>query len=886
MEALSPKYDPKEVEERWYQFWESSGCFKADPASSKPPFSVVIPPPNVTGSLHIGHALNDSLQDLFIRYKRMQGFDCLWVPGCDHAGIATQNVVERELAKEGKRRGDLGRDKFIERVWQWKEKSGSTIMRQLRRLGASCDWGYERFTMDPGLSESVKEAFVRLYEAGLIYQGDYIINWCPRCGTALSDIEAEHKETQGKLYHIRYAVKGKPGSFITVATTRPETLMGDVAVCVHPEDERYAAFHGATLILPVLGREIPLITDSYVDKAFGTGALKITPAHDANDFALGEKFGLPRIKVMDPQGVMNAEAGPYAGLDRFACRKRIVADLEAQGLLAKVEDYQHAVGHCYRCATVVESYLSRQWFVRMKPLAEKALQSLAAGETEFMPPNWAKVYRDWLEGIRDWCVSRQIWWGHRIPVYYAKDGRQAAGRSLAEAAAKLGVPEQELAQDPDVLDTWFSSGLWPFSTLGWPQPTPELARYYPTSVLVTSWDILFFWVARMTMFGLQLKGQAPFRKVFINSLVADEHGQKMSKSKGNVIDPLTKIDVIGADALRYALASIENQSRYISLSEERLESGRNFMNKIWNAARFVLKNLEDFRPTGKLERPVCVEDLGEKWILARLDKTIREVTEAYEGYKVSLAAEKVKEFIWNDFCDWYVEIAKIRLQNQNSRYTSQSVLAYVLEVSMKLLHPICPFITEEIWQKIPGEKGVTIMHEVWPVFSNTIQENETAKIFKDFEWVQESVYGVRNLKGEYGTDPAKQVEFVIKRENSREDFYNVIEEQKNVIQNISGCSFTFAENNLSLPRPSGIAIINNTEWYTPLNQLVDLNTERLRRKKEEQRQTQYVFSLENKFNNSAYLEKAPAEVVKADKKRLEEARIKLEKLKEQVKEIE
>ncbi|HXC64165.1 MAG TPA: valine--tRNA ligase, partial [bacterium] len=492
MQELSSKYDPKEVEERWYRLWEQRGDFNSGRRPGAPAFSIVIPPPNVTGSLHIGHALNNTLQDLLARWKRMQGFDVLWVPGCDHAGIATQNVVERELAKEGKTRDDLGREEFLKRVWSWKEQSGSTIMRQLRRLGASVDWRYERFTMDPGLSKSVQEAFIHLYDKGLIYQGDYIVNWCPRCGTALSDIEAEHKETDGKLYHVRYAVKGQAGAFITVATTRPETIPGDVAVAVNPKDPRYAAFKDAKLELPLFGTEIPLLMDPYVEADFGTGALKITPAHDPNDFLIGEKYGLGRPKIMDPKGVMNELAGKYAGLDRFACRKAIVADLEAAGLLAKVEDYHHAVARCYRCNTVVESYLSKQWFMKMKPLAAKALEALERGDTTFQPATWGKVYGDWLKGIRDWCISRQIWWGHRVPVYNAPDGRQAAARSAAEAAAKLGVAESALVQETDVLDTWFSSGLWPFSTLGWPAQTPELARFFPTSTLVTSWDILFF----------------------------------------------------------------------------------------------------------------------------------------------------------------------------------------------------------------------------------------------------------------------------------------------------------------------------------------------------------------------------------------------------------
>ncbi len=645
MPQLSPKYDPKEVEERWYAVWEREGYFKAEPDGTRPAFSVVMPPPNVTGSLHIGHALNNTLQDLLCRWRRMDGDDVLWVPGCDHAGIATQNVVERELAKEGSDRDRLGREAFLKRVWEWKEASGGTILRQLRRLGAGCDWRYERFTMDAGLSEAVTEAFVHLHDKGLIYQGDYVINWCPRCGTALSDIEAEHKESDGKLYHVRYPVAGRPDRYVVVATTRPETLPGDAAVAVHPDDPRYRDLQGARVVLPLFGRELPVLFDAYVDRAFGTGALKVTPAHDANDFEIGNRHSLGRVRVMDPKGVMNAEAGRYAGMDRFECRRAIVADLAQAGLLERVEDYRHAVARCYRCATVVESMLSRQWFVRMRPLAEKALAAMERGDTVFQPASWAKVYADWLRGIHDWCISRQIWWGHRVPVYRAPDGRQAAARSAAEAAAKLGVAEAGLVQDPDVLDTWFSSGLWPFSTLGWPRESVELGRYFPTSVLVTGWDILFFWVARMSMFSLELTGRVPFRTVLINSLVADGHGQKMSKSKGNVIDPLLKIDAIGADALRLALCSIESRSRYVSLSDDRLESARNFTNKIWNAARFMLMHLDGL-PQGEPARPVRPARLEDRWIMARLDAATLDVNRFLkDGIQVNQVADTLTRFI-------------------------------------------------------------------------------------------------------------------------------------------------------------------------------------------------------------------------------------------------
>jgi valyl-tRNA synthetase len=880
MQELSPKYDPKEVEERWYRLWEQRGDFNSGRRPGAPAFSIVIPPPNVTGSLHIGHALNNTLQDLLARWKRMQGFDVLWVPGCDHAGIATQNVVERELAKEGKTRDDLGREAFLKRVWSWKEQSGSTIMRQLRRLGASVDWRYERFTMDPGLSKSVQEAFIHLYDKGLIYQGDYIVNWCPRCGTALSDIEAEHKETDGKLYHVRYAVQGRPGQFITVATTRPETIPGDVAVAVNPKDPRYAAYKDAKLVLPIFGTEIPLLMDAYVEQDFGTGALKITPAHDPNDFLIGEKYGLGRPKIMDPKGVMNALAGKYNGLDRFACRKAIVADLDAAGLLAKVEDYHHAVARCYRCNTVVESYLSKQWFMKMKPLAAKALDALERGDTSFQPANWAKVYGDWLKGIRDWCISRQIWWGHRVPVYNAPDGRQAAARSTAEAAQKLGVAEAALVQETDVLDTWFSSGLWPFSTLGWPAQTPELARFFPTSTLVTSWDILFFWVARMSMFSLELTGKVPFKQVLINSLVADEHGQKMSKSKGNVIDPLLKIDVIGADALRLGLCTIESQSRYISLSEERLETARNFTNKVWNAARFMLGYLQGL-PEDELKRPDPAGlDLADRWILSRLDETTA-VVDAFlnQGVQVNQASESLTHFFWDDLCDWYIEAVKARLLGTDaaSKSAAQLTLAYTLETTLRLLHPFCPFITEEIWQRLPHREE-SIAFAAWPKAGQV-----DGLALTDFGLVQDVVRVVRNLRAEKKVDARKEVSALLVEPDDHR--FGVLEAQRGVMESLAKMKIESLAKQMVPPKSVAAGLAKSVQIFLPLAGLVDAAEERQRLAKEEGKLQGLLEAQHKKLSNEAFVSKAPAKLIEAERSKIAELEAGLAKLALSLKEL-
>ncbi|MDD5246998.1 MAG: valine--tRNA ligase, partial [Candidatus Omnitrophica bacterium] len=724
MIELSTRYNPKETEDKWYEFWEKGGFFSARPDPDKKPFTIIIPPPNVTGILHMGHALNNTLQDILIRRQRMKGFSALWMPGVDHAGIATQNVVEKKIAREGLKRQDLGREKFIERVWEWKEEYGSTIIRQLKKLGASCDWSRLRFTMDQEYSAAVIEIFIRLYEKGLIYRGNYIINWCPRCQTALSDEEAPHRELQGNLYYLKYPLKADPGEFIIVATTRPETMLGDTAVAVNPKDKRYKKHIGKSLILPLLKREIKVIADSMVDMKFGTGAVKVTPAHDPNDYALGKKHKLDFIKVMNPDGRMNEFAGDYRDMDRFEAREVILEDLKEQGLLDHIEAHQLSAGHCYRCHTIIEPYLSDQWFVKMGPLSRPAIEAVKNGRIKFYPARWKKVYLNWMENIQDWCISRQIWWGHRIPVYYCRKcqetGILSAKRKAQSAKEESGMivsrikPETcpvcgsgDIYQDEDVLDTWFSSWLWPFATFYWPftdhgprttDHEKELKYFYPTSVLVTAPEIIFFWVARMIMAGFEFMGELPFKDVYIHGTVRDVEGKKMSKSLGNVIDPLEIINEFGCDALRFSLISITAQGQDVFLSRERFEQGRNFANKIWNASRFIMMNLDP----GAIKVDLCVffkkEELDpvNRWILSRFYSVLKETDACLEKYKFNEAANLLYKFFWHEFCDWYLELIKPRIKEKNN----QVVMYKVLEKSLRLLHPFMPFITEEIWQKL------------------------------------------------------------------------------------------------------------------------------------------------------------------------------------------
>ncbi len=910
---LPPRYDSKTVENKWYTLWEKSGYFKPVVDSKKKPFVIVIPPPNVTGILHMGHALNNTIQDILIRWRRMAGDPTLWVPGVDHAGIATQNVVEKKLAKEGKTRHQLGREKFVEAVWKWKDEYGSTIVKQLRRLGASCDWSRERFTMDETLSRAVREAFVTLYERGLIYRGDYIINWCPRCQTALSDEEAVHQEIEGALYYIKYQIENSK-DHITLATTRPETMLGDTAVAIHPKDDRYKHLHGGKVILPLLNRAIPVVTDDFVDPDFGTGIVKVTPAHDPNDFAIGTRHELPIINVMNPDGTINEHGGPYRGLDRFEARKRILYDLEKQGLLEKSLRHQHAVGHCYRCHTIVEPYLSKQWFVKMKPLAEKALKAYRDGKVKFYPDRWNKVYVSWLENIRDWCISRQIWWGHRIPAWYCvecypelgKFKLDPPGRAL-DANEKIPVAHFEidsisktdaipiisreeprcpkghsgkLIQDPDVLDTWFSSWLWPFSTLGWPpsgtasppDKTKDLEYFYPTSTLVTAQEIIFFWVARMIMAGLEFMKEVPFHSVFIHGTVRVEGGQKMSKSLSNIIDPLEIIDEMGADALRFSLMVLAATDVY--LSREKFEMGRNFTNKIWNATRFALTNLEGFQKLEEVERSNKLSAV-DKWILSELDHAADEINECLSNFRFNEAANAVYHFFWGSFCDWYLELVKAVLQGKESperRSTVQSVLIYVLEKSMRLLHPFMPFLSEEIWHllkeriKSDAFNKETIMLTAWPASSfkgKFDKEVQQVQIFQD------TVVGIRDLRTRLGLKPNETLADVRIGTKSKEaaDAVNEFKSQISFLARVSKISVA-----KEIKKESGMIgrVYSDVEIFVAGLSPDNLKAEEERTKKKIAELENVIRGIETRLSDSKFVSNAPEEVIEKERARKED----------------
>lgn len=865
-------YDPHLVEEKWYRFWEEKGFFHANPESNKPPYCIVIPPPNITGSLHMGHALNNTLQDILVRWKRMQGYNVLWLPGTDHAGIATQNVVERQLQQEGLDRRKVGREEFLRRVWKWKEESGGTIIHQLKKLGSSCDWERERFTMDAGLSEAVKEVFIRLYENGLIYQGDYIINWCPRCQTALSDLEVEYQEVKGKLYYIRYpGVSGNGG--VIVATTRPETMLGDTAVAVHPEDARYKDLKGKEVILPIMEREIPVISDPYVDMEFGTGAVKVTPAHDPRDFEAGLRHGLPQVKVIGEDGTMTSAAGKYQGMGRFACREQLVRDLEQGGYLQKVEDHMHAVGHCYRCQTVIEPTLSRQWFVRMKPLAEPAIKAVLKGRVRIIPEQWEKTYFQWMRNIRDWCISRQIWWGHRIPAWYCDDCQEViVSRGEPKECLKCG--SVNLRQEDDVLDTWFSSALWPFSTLGWPESTPDLKCFYPTSVLVTGFDILFFWVARMIMMGLRFMGEVPFREVYIHALVRDAGGQKMSKSKGNIIDPLLMIDRYGADAFRFTLAALAVQGRDIRMAEERIEGYRHFSNKIWNAKRFVLINLNGRKGCKGLSDLKL--DLADRWLLSRLQEVIHEVNGALEAYSFNEAASALYQFLWHEYCDWYLEMVKARLSedgDEESKEASRYLMAHVLEVFLRLLHPFMPFISEDIWQTLPHE-GESIMVAPWPEADPSWISPEATETM---ETVIEIVRAVRNFRSEMNIPLAKKLRLVVKAKD--EATLSTLEASLKYIKSLARLGELEFGIDVQAPPSSAIMIVKGMEAFIPLEGLVDFDKEKVRIERELERLEQEISRITKKLANEDHLQKAPEDVVareKASRKELLEAQLRLQ----------
>ncbi len=860
-------YNPHSIEARWYKFWIDGGYFTADNESTKPPFTIVIPPPNVTGSLHMGHALNNTLQDLIIRYKRMDGYNALWLPGTDHAGIATQNVVEREIAKEGISREELGRQKFIERVWEWKEQSGGTIIEQLKRLGCSCDWSRERFTMDPGLSRAVREVFVRLYNEGLIYRDNYIINWCPRCKTALSDLEVEHEETKGFLYHIRYPL-AEGGEYLIVATTRPETMLGDTAVAVNPEDVRYRDHVGKKVILPLVNKAIPVIGDGYVDLAFGTGVLKVTPAHDLNDFEIGRRHGLEVVKVMDDDGRMNEDAAHFHGMDRFACRDAIVEELKRMDLLEKLEPYPVGVGKCYRCKTVVEPSLSRQWFLRMKPLAEPAIEAARQEKVRIIPEMWQKVYYEWMENIRDWCISRQIWWGHRIPVWYcdACNTTYVSTEDLTTCQA-CGGP---LRQESDVLDTWFSSGLWPFSTLGWPDDTKDLKTFYPTSLLITGFDILFFWVARMIMMGLKFRGEVPFSHVYIHALVRDAEGKKMSKSKGNVIDPLVIIDQFGTDAFRFTLAMLAAQGRDVLLSEERIEGSRNFMNKIWNAAKLSLSLVgENPETDGAGPSPF----LPDRWILSRLQKVIGIVREGIETYRFNDAAMALYSFVWHEFCDWYLELIKPNLYGKIEGFdngATRAVLLRTLKDIVTLLHPIIPFITEEIYQRLPRKEGETVMLAPFPRQDLSLVDDEAEEMMDIIMGVVEVA---RNIRGETGIGPNVKIEVAF-RADGREALLRSYEPYIRELARADRVVYVTGK----APDQAAIGLYKGVEVFVPLKDLIDVNRELKRIDKELAKMEEERNRLIDKLNNSSFREKAPAEVIEKNESRCDELGQKMEKL--------
>lgn len=848
-------YEPQAVEKKWYAFWEEEKLFHAEVEQAKKPYTIVIPPPNVTGVLHMGHAFDETLQDILIRWRRMQGYNALWMPGTDHAGIATQIKVEEDLAKEGLSRYDLGREKFVERVWKWKGLYGNRILNQLKTLGSSCDWDRERFTMDEGCSQAVREVFVTLYEQGLIYRGSYMISWCPRCHTALSDIEVEHEESAGHLFHLKYPVENS-GEFLTVATTRPETMLGDVAVAVHPEDIRYKHLVGKQLILPIVGRCIPIIADDYVDPGFGTGAVKITPAHDPNDFEMGQRHKLEQINIMNLDGTMAPGTGKYEGMDRYQCRRMLVNDLEEQGYLDKVVEHTHAVGHCQRCHTVVEPLVSRQWFVKMGPLAKPAIEKVKSGDIRFIPERFTKIYLNWVENVRDWCISRQIWWGHRIPAWHCTCGEVVVSRHEITDCPVCGG---KLEQDPDVLDTWFSSALWPFSTLGWPEKTPELNHFFPTATLVTGYDIIYFWVARMIFMSLQFTGQVPFRDVYIHGLVRDAQGRKMSKSLGNGIDPVEVIEKYGADALRFTIVTGNTPGNDMRFYWERVESSRNFANKIWNASRFVLMNLSDFTPDAY--QPAYT--LADRWIISRFNRTVAEVTGNLEKYELGEAARALYEFIWNEFCDWYIEMAKARLYSKEdavARYTAQHTLSSILQKTLELLHPFMPFITEEIWQHLPHE-GKSIMVAAWPQVNSGLIDEQAEQ---EMGALMEVIKTIRNMRAEMNVPIGKKTEAILQVANAE---LNVIFSQNVAFlqQLASVMPVTIESVSPAKPDQAAAAVAGGVEIYLPLRGLIDIDKEVARLEKELTNLNKEVERLVGKLNNSGFIAKAPAQVIEVER---------------------
>ena len=902
-DAQLPKaYTFSEVEDKLYAFWETKGFFHAQANPSKRPYTIVIPPPNITGILTMGHVLNNTIQDGFVRWRRMQGFEACWIPGTDHAGIATQNAVEKALAKEGLNRHQLGREEFLKRVWQWKELYGNTIIRQLRKLGVSCDWERERFTMDEGLSEAVKEVFVRLFDKGLVYRGKYIVNWCPFHRTALSDDEVDYAETDGKLYHIAYTIEGlaKPA---LIATTRPETLLGDTAIAVNPGDERYADLIGRSAVVPLVNRRVPIIADDYVDTSFGTGMLKVTPAHDPNDFLVGQRHGLEQINIFEEDGRLNSSVPKqYEGLDRFECRRRVVQDLEALGSLHKVEEYRHNVGRCYRCETVIEPYLSDQWFVKMKPLAVPALRVVHKNLVRFHPERWTKVYEHWMMNIRDWCISRQIWWGHRIPVYTGPDGRFTAARNEDEARHRLGLtPSEPVTQDENVLDTWFSSWLWPFSTLGWPKDSEDLRYFNPTDTLVTGPDIIFFWVARMVMANMEfMKGTprvdgrprsvdeelVPFRNVYFTSIVRDAKGRKLSKSLGNSPDPLDVIKEYGADGLRFTITYLAPIGQDVIFSLEKCEIGRNFANKVWNAGRFLLMNKAEILGQKSPDLSRLTEehtDLADRWILSRLNHAIGRMNAALEDFQINEATKILYSFIWHDFCDWYVELVKTRLYGTEQAEVKQAVLVralWVFDQALRLLHPIMPFVTEELWQHLVDRKGEPLMRSAFPREDPRWIDDSTEE---EMDFVQEVITSVRTIRGENNLPPAAEI--VIKVRTADGSQASALERYGEYLRRLAKVVSCETLSGSEHPRLSASAVVRGAEVFVPLVDLIDIDAERGRLDKEISRVRQHLDSITRKLSNAQFVERAPEEVVAKEREKQEQITQNLAKLERHLREL-
>ena len=874
---LGKTYSPTEIEDKWYKIWEEKGYFNAQHNSEKPGYSIAIPPPNVTGILHMGHMLNNAIQDAIIRYKRMSGFETLWIPGMDHAGIATQNKVERMLKEEGTSKEEIGYDEFLRRTWEWKEKHGGLITKQLRKLGVSLDWDRERFTMDEGLSKAVKEVFIKLYNDGLIYRGEYIVNWCPHDKTALADDEVNHIDKKGEIWEIKYRIKDTD-DYVIIATTRPETMLGDTGVAVNPNDERYKHLIGKKVILPLMNREIPVVADEYVDMEFGTGVVKMTPSHDPNDFEVAKRTGLEFINIFTEDAHVNSNGGKYEGLERFAARKAILADLEAEGLLVGTKEHNHAVGHCYRCDSIIEPRVSTQWFVKMEPLAKRALEVVKNGQIQITPKRWEKVYYNWLENIRDWTISRQIWWGHRIPAYYAEDGTVFVARNMEEAKAqakeKFGK-EVSLREETDVLDTWFSSALWPFSTLGWPDKTPDLEKFFPTNALVTGADILFFWVARMVMMSLYINDEIPFSYVYLHGIIRDELGRKMSKSLGNSPDPLDLIAKYGADAIRFSFLYNTSQGQDIHFSEKLLEMGSTFANKVWNASRFVLSNLEDFDANAVIdEKEFKLED---RWILSKLQTASRQINEYMNKYELDSAAKVAYEFFRGNFCDWYVEIAKTRVYGQegSDKTVAQYVLKTVLDKGLRMLHPFMPFITEEIWQKL-GLDEETIMLSEFPTENKKYVDLAAEK---EFDYLKEIVNAIRNIKGEANVSPAKKIEVIFKIVNDGEK--KILEHNAKILDKLANVEKY--EFNTEIPALVGFKLVETTEIYVPLADLIDKEKEIAKLEKDIQKTQKELDRVLGKLSNEKFLSKAPKEVINKENGIKEELENKIAKFRESIK---